>query len=36
MAKIYSGVIKQLTDLLPKSMPKIEDDGFEDFVNAKD
>lgn len=36
MAKIYSSVIKQLTDLLPKSMPKIDDDGFEDFVNAKD
>lgn len=36
MVKNYSSVTKQLTDLVPKSLPKMDDDGFEDFVNAKD
>lgn len=35
MIKNYMGIIKQLTDLLPKEAPKIEDDGFEAFVNRK-
>lgn len=36
MIKNYSSVMKQLTDLVPKELPKKnEDDGFEDFVNAK-
>ena len=35
MIKNYSSVIKQLTDLLPKDIPKGIDDGFEEFVNAK-
>ena len=28
----YSGVIKQLSDLLPKETPKQQDDGFDDFI----
>lgn len=35
MIKNYSSVIKQLTDLLPKDIPKVVEDGFEEFVNAK-
>ena len=35
MIKNYSSVIKQLTDLLPKDTTKVVDDGFEEFVNAK-
>ena len=36
MIKNYSTIIKQLTDLLPKDIPKIEDDGFDDFVVNRD
>ena len=35
MIQRYSTVIKQLSDLLPKELPKEEDDGFEDFVMSK-
>lgn len=35
MIKNYSSVIKQLTDLVPKEVPKEEDDGFSEFVNSK-
>jgi len=34
--KNYSGIIKQLTDLLPKDAPKVEDDGFDAFVNGRE
>ena len=30
--KQYTTIIKQLTDLLPKSEPIVIDDGFEDFI----
>ena len=36
MIKNYSTIIKQLTDLLPKDIPKVEDDGFDDFVVNRD
>ena len=36
MIKNYSTIIKQLTDLLPKDVPKTEDDGFDDFVVNRD
>lgn len=32
----YQKIVKQLTDLLPKSIPEPEDDGFESFVNGRD
>lgn len=36
MIKNYMSVIKQLTDLLPKSdMTKPKDDGFDNFVNER-
>lgn len=35
MIKNHVQVMKQLTDLLPKEEIKVEDDGFEDFVNSK-
>jgi hypothetical protein len=35
MNKNYQSIIKQLSDLVPKSEPKPEDDGFEDFVNGR-
>ncbi len=36
MIKNHSGIIKQLTDLLPKDVkPKEESDGFEEFVESK-
>lgn len=35
MIKNHVAVMKQLTDLLPKEAPKLEDDGFESFVNGK-
>jgi len=35
MIKNHMTVMKQLTDLLPKQMPKVVDDGFEKFVNSK-
>jgi hypothetical protein len=34
--KNYQSIIKQLTDLLPKEVPKDEDDGFEDFLRKRD
>ncbi len=35
MIKNHMNIIKQLTDLLPKQAAKVEDDGFETFVNSK-
>lgn len=35
MIKNHMSVMKQLTDLLPKEVPKEEDDGFDEFVNSK-
>lgn len=35
MIQRYSNVIKELMALLPKELPKQEDDGFEDFVDNK-
>ena len=32
MIKNHCAIIKQLTDLLPKEPPKVEDDGFDEFV----
>ena len=36
MNKNYQSIIKQLSDLLPKELPKEEGDGFEEFVNNRD
>ena len=36
MIQRYTSAIKQLTDLLPKEAPKVEDDGFDDFVVNRD
>lgn len=38
MIKNYSAVMKQLTDLLPKEEPKvkIENDGFDDFIDSRE
>lgn len=33
--KNYQSIIKQLSDLLPKEVPKNEDDGFDEFVNNR-
>mgnify|MGYP000849224682 CR=1 FL=1 len=35
MVQRYSGIIKQLMDLLPKAQQKEVDDGFDDFLNEK-
>lgn len=35
MVKNHMAIIKQLTDLVPKTAPKQEDDGFDDFIGAK-
>ena len=35
MIRNHSAIMKQLTDLLPKSVPKSNDDGFDKFVNKK-
>lgn len=36
MNKNYQSIIKQLSDLLPKDIPKEEDDGFNDFVYGRE
>ncbi|WJQ05416.1 hypothetical protein QT236_14370 [Geobacillus stearothermophilus] len=36
MNKNYQSIIKQLSDLLPKDVPKDEDDGFDSFVMERD
>jgi len=36
MIKNHMTIIKQLTDLLPKSEPKPEDDGFDAFVGGRE
>lgn len=33
--KNYQSIIKQLSDLLPKEVPKNEDDGFDEFINNR-
>lgn len=35
MIQRYTTVCKELFSLLPKELPKVEDDGFEDFVINK-
>ncbi|MDO5715750.1 MAG: hypothetical protein Q4P25_04165 [Tissierellia bacterium] len=35
MVQRYSGVIKQLIDLLPKEVHKEVDDGFDDFIDSR-
>lgn len=35
MIQRYSGITKQLTDLLPKEEPKEPDDGFDEFVSGR-
>jgi type II secretory pathway component PulK len=36
MIKNHMGVMKQLTDLLPKQEPLQKDDGFDNFIGARD
>ena len=36
MNKNYQSIIKQLSDLVPKHEAKVEDDGFNAFVNGRD
>ena len=36
MNKNYQSIIKQLTDLLPAEVQKMEDDNFDDFVSNRD
>lgn len=36
MIKNHAAIMKQLTDLRPKTPPKPQDDGFESFVNDRD
>ena len=35
MNKNYQSIIKQLSDLLPKELPKQEDDGFGEFCDSR-
>ncbi len=35
MNKNYQSIIKQLSDLVPKEIKVVEDDGFDDFVNTR-
>jgi hypothetical protein len=35
LSKNYMAIMKQLTDLLPKQGPKIENDGFDEFVGDR-
>ncbi len=35
MTKNHTNVMKQLADMLPKTPPKQEDDGFGEFVNDR-
>mgnify|MGYP000908156610 CR=1 FL=1 len=35
MNKNYQSIMKQLDDLVPKQEIKVEDDGFEEFLNSK-
>ena len=36
MNKNYQSIIKQLTDLLPKELPKEDGDDFDEFVSARE
>lgn len=35
MVQRYAALLKQLTDLLPKEVKLVDDDGFEDFINNR-
>ena len=35
MNKNYQSIIKQLSDLVPKEVKAVEDDGFSDFINSR-
>lgn len=35
MNKNYQSIIKQLSDLVPKEIKVVENDGFDDFVNSR-
>lgn len=35
MVQRYTNVIDKLQGMLPKEIPKVEDDGFDDFLNSK-
>lgn len=36
MNKNYQSIIKQLSDLVPKEVKVVEDDGFKDFIAQRD
>lgn len=36
LSKNYMAIMKQLTDLLPRGAPKVENDGFDEFVRDRD
>lgn len=36
LSKNYMAIMKQLTDLLPRGTPKVENDGFDEFVGDRD
>lgn len=36
MNKNYQSIMKQLSDLIPKSEPKQKNDGMDDFINNRD
>lgn len=36
MNKNYQSIIKQLSDLVPKEVKAVEDDGFKDFIAQRD
>ena len=36
MTKNHNATMKQLADLLPKQLPKVGDDGFDNFVSERD
>ena len=36
MSKNYQSLIKQLSDLVPKDVKVVEDDGFKDFIAQRD
>ena len=35
MNKNYQSIVKQLSDLVPKEVKVVEDDGFADFINSR-
>ena len=36
MIKNHMGIMKQLSDLLPKATPEAKDDGFDGFISGRD